>query len=76
MNKQPMDYMTIRECHKKMRNLGAMFSESYIRDLVAKGAIPYLKVGNRRMISYETAACIINDMAQGKIKGGKASERR
>lgn len=68
MSAHPMDYMTIRECHQKMRKLGATFSESYIRELVAKGSIPHLKVGNRRMISYETAAQIINDMTKGGDK--------
>lgn len=64
--KNTMDYITIRDCHKKMRSLGASFSEGYIRDLVAKGTIPSLQVGNRRLISYETAAQIINDMAMGR----------
>ncbi len=62
-----MDYMTIRECHKKMKALGATFSEAYLRKLVDEGEIPYLKVGNRKMISYETAARIINDLV---INGG------
>ena len=62
-----MDYMTIRECHKKMKALGATFSEAYLRKLIEEGKIPFLKVGNRRMISYETAARIINDLV---INGG------
>lgn len=62
-----MDYMTIRECHRKMKALGATFSEAYLRKLVDEGEIPYLKVGNRKMISYETAARIINDLV---INGG------
>lgn len=73
MSTQPMDYMTIRECHKKMRKLGATFSEAFLRDLVANGTIPALKRNTRNYISYETAARIINDMATGKTK--KAGDR-
>ena len=62
-----MDYMTIRQCHQKMKKLGCTFSEAYLRKLIEDGKIPYLKVGNRRMISYETAARIINDLV---INGG------
>lgn len=62
-----MDFMTIREAHKKMQSLGATFSEAYLRKLIEEGKIPFLRVGNRKMISYETAARIINDLV---INGG------
>lgn len=65
MSSKAIDYITIRDCHQKMRENGAAFSEGFLRGLVANGTIPHLKVGNRRLISYETAANIIDGMAKG-----------
>lgn len=55
-----IDYVTIKDCVKRLKASGCDgITEYFIRRLVNEGYIPYLPVGNRKMICIDDLSAYI-----------------